>query len=885
MRKVIQWRWPILIGMIVLTAALFMMAPNLTEQAEEAGSFQLPTDADSQRAADILADAGASEETISLVYSLDEPLTEAARTEIAESVASLQDIGKPVTGVLSPFESEEMEDQLVSEDRKTILVPVTVDGSEEDINALADEIRATILPEDLTAYVTGEAIINNDVNTSSQEGLKRTELITVALIFVLLLAVFRSVVTPLIPLAAVGFTYLLSQSLVAFFIDWFGFPVSNYTQIFLVAVLFGIGTDYCILLLSRYKEELQAGHSVEDSIVNTYKTAGRTLFISGIAVFIGFSAIGFADFPIFKSAVGVAVGIAVLLIVLFTVVPFFMATLKEKLFWPSKKSASHNDSKLWIWFSKLSVKRPLLSMFVVALITVPLLFTYDGELSFNTVDEIGSDYESVKGLDAIAEGFGKGDSLPVTIIVNSEEDLVTEASVPYIESISKEVLKIDGVEAVRTITRPTGEELDDLYIDTQLGLLTDGLVEARDGVIDVQGGLNEIQNGLTEVENQLPAGSEASSGAASLQQAADGLGQINEQLTLITGGMQQSGNVEQTAAQLGTISGQLAQIEQGVGAAAGQLQGTAGQVRELGGGLEQLASGIGEANEGLDQIAAGLTTAAQTTRAMSQSESVRETGMYIPDGTLEKEEFAQVLDRYTINDQKAIKMEVILAEDPYSPQAIDVVEQVKSTVEKAAIDTPFEQSEFAYSGISSMNSDLKAISSDDFTRTVIIMLVSLFVVLTVLFRSVVMPVYMIGSLLLTYYTSVAVAELIFVNGLGYDGVSWAVPFFGFVMLVALGIDYSIFLLDRFREEAVDGISIGQAMAVSMAKMGSVIITAAIILAGTFGAMMPSGVLSLVQIATIVITGLLLYGLIVLPLLIPAVTVSFNQGVFWPFKRK
>ncbi|MFP3339284.1 MMPL family transporter, partial [Micrococcus sp. SIMBA_131] len=95
--------------------------------------------------------------------------------------------------------------------------------------------------------------------------------------------------------------------------------------IFLVAVLFGIGTDYCILLLSRYKEELTEGHSVEDAIVNTYKTAGRTLLISGLAVFIGFAAIGFADFPIFKSAVGVAVGIAVLMLVLFTIVPFFMA--------------------------------------------------------------------------------------------------------------------------------------------------------------------------------------------------------------------------------------------------------------------------------------------------------------------------------------------------------------------------------------------------------------------------------------------------------------------------------------------------------------------------------------------------------------------------------
>src|SRR5690606_8751286 len=143
--------------------------------------------------------------------------------------------------------------------------------------------------------------------------------------------------------------------------------------------------------------------------------------------------------------------------------------------------------------------------------------------------------------------------------------------------------------------------------------------------------------------------------------------------------------------------------------------------------------------------------------------------------------------------------------------------------------------------------------------------------------------FMIGSLLLTYYTSVSITELIFVNGLGYDGISWAVPFFGFIMLIALGVDYSIFLLDRFREESINGKNVRDALVTSMAKMGTVIITAAIILAGSFGAMMPSGVLSLVQIATIVITGLLLYGLIILPLLIPAITVSFGRGVWWPFR--
>lgn len=871
MKTVLKLKWPITIGMIILTVALFLLAPNLTEQAEEAGSFQLSQDASSQMAATILADADAADQTISLVIPLEKELDEPMRETLAGMAKDIEALGEPVTSVLNPVESEDLEEQLVSEDQKTILMPVTVDGTDEEVNAVADEIRETVIPEDMTAYVTGEAIINNDVNISAQEGLKRTEIITVVLIFGLLLAVFRSIVTPFIPLVAVGISYLLSQSIVAFLIDWVGFPVSNYTQIFLVAILFGIGTDYCILLLSRYKEELSAGHGVEEAIVNTYKTAGRTLLISGIAVFIGFFAIGFAEFPIFKSAVAVAVGIFVLLLVLFTVVPFFMALLKEKLFWPAKKSAGHKDSNLWIQMSKLSINRPLLSMLVVAVITVPLLFTYNNSLSFNTVDEIGSDYESVKGLRAIEDGFGKGDSLPIEVIVKSNETLTTEAIVPYFEEVSREIEKIDGVEGVRSITRPTGEVIEDLYADKQLGLLSEGLTEAGSG-------LGEVQAGLTEIQTNLAGISEQTRGANGLGEAAAGLEQLNSQLGLVTQGLQQTGNVQQTVGALPQISGGLTEIQQG-------LAGAAGQTGELGAGLMQLSEGVGASNAGLVEIQNGLAEAAEMMQNMSDSKTVRDTGLFIPEGTLEGDEFAQVLDRYTFAEGKGMKMEVILSDDPYSPAAIDTTAKIKDAVERTVTATPLEEADIAYGGISSINNDLQDVSSSDFTNTVTIMLISLFVILAIMFRSLIMPLYMIGSLLLTYYTSISIAELIFVNGLGYDGISWAVPFFGFVMLVALGVDYSIFLLDRFREESANGASVRDAMRTSMAKMGTVIITAAIILAGTFGAMMPSGVLSLVQIATIVITGLLLYGLIVLPLLIPAISVSFDRGVWWPFGNK
>lgn len=881
MHKIIQWRWGIFISLIVLTAALFVAAPNLTKQAEEAGSFQLADDMDSQRAQAILDEAGKSDKTISLVYEF-ESIGETERTDVARVIEELKQNETVVTDVLNPFESEETEAQLVSEDGRIVLVPITVEGTTEEINAFADEVRENVLPQEETVYITGEEIINNDVNLSAQEGLKKTEIITVVLIFGLLLLVFRSIVTPFIPLIAVGFTYLLSQSFVAFFVDWFGFPVSNYTQIFLVAILFGIGTDYCILLLSRYKEELSAGHAIEDAIVNTYKTAGRTVLISGLAVFVGFAAIGFADFPIFKSAVAVAVGIAVLLLILFTVVPFFMATLKQRLFWPSKKAGEHHDSKLWASLSRLSVNRPFVSILVVGLITVPVLFTYDDARSFNMVDEIGDGYDSVRGLNLISEGFGQGESLPVQVILRQDQ-AITESEVPYIEKFASELEKVEGVNGVRALTRPTGEVIDDFYVDTQLSEVSDGLSEAQTGLGDVQTGLDEIEQGLNGIVGQLPSGS--TNAGAPLAEAAAGLNQLNGQLGLIGQGLTATQNIPAAVGQLGQVSAGLTQIESGINEAASALNAQGSQVGELGSGLAQLATGVAEANDGLGQIESGLGEAVSFLQQLSEADALRETGVYLPEGTLTSDEFSPAVERYVFDEGMATQLEVVLEMDPYSPEAIDTVETIKETMNRAVTGTPYADATIGYAGISSINSDLNETSTNDFNRTVAIMLVTLFIVLTALFRSMIMPLYMIASLLLTYYTSAAITELIFVEGLGYDGISWPVPFFGFVILIALGIDYSIFLLDRFREETINGKTVREALIHSMTKMGTVIMTAAVILAGTFGAMIPSGVLSLVQIATIVITGLLLYGLIVLPLLIPAITVSFGDGVWWPFKRK
>ncbi|WP_308160409.1 MULTISPECIES: MMPL family transporter [unclassified Bacillus (in: firmicutes)] len=304
----------------------------------------------------------------------------------------------------------------------------------------------------LDHYYTGNWVISDDLVTNSQEGLKKTEGITVGFILIVLLLVFRSAIAPIIPLVTVGFSYLTAQSIVSLLVDKVNFPLSTFTQIFLVAVLFGNGTDYCILLLSRFKEEMAKNDSVTESIVETYRTAGKTVFFSGVAVMIGFASIGFSTFKLYQSAAAVAIGVAILLIALVTVVPFFMAVLGKKLFWPSKGKLEHSESKFWGLAGRFALARPLIAFIIVGIISVPFLFTYKDQLSFNSLEEISDDFPSIKGFNIISESFGPGESMPTQIVIKNDDQMNTSDYIAITEKMSQELEKVNDVDTVRSVS-------------------------------------------------------------------------------------------------------------------------------------------------------------------------------------------------------------------------------------------------------------------------------------------------------------------------------------------------------------------------------------------------------------------------------------------------
>lgn len=503
--------------------------------------------------------------------------------------------------ITDPFSQTELKDTLIAKDGKTIMVALSVKGGEEVVKELPAKVAALL--SDVTAdhYLTSEGLITEDTIVSSEAGLKKSEYITVVFILLILFVVFRSFIAPFVPLLTVGLSYIVSQSVVAFLVDRFDFPLSTFTQIFMVAVLFGIGTDYCILLISRFKEELATSEDTKSAIITTYRKAGGTVFYSGLAVFVGFLAIGLSKFMLYRSAVAVAVGIAVMMLALVTVVPFFMAVLGKKMFWPSRGKLEHSESRIWGAAGSFSLKRPWAALLIVAAVVVPFLVTYGGKLSFNSMDEIGSNYASVKGFNIISESFGPGESMPGKIIIKNDDRMDTAEYMGLAEKISRELEKVDGVKAVRSMSRPTGEQINDFLIPTQVATLSEGLDQSNEGLTKIQTGLAEASKQLSDNEPKL---NEAVSGSAKLTEGTvelkQGIAALGDGLSRIESG------IKSGSAGAGEIKAGLAQAaasaEQLADANAALLAG----YKQIGTGLTALDGGVAGLQTQLQGVAAAL---------------------------------------------------------------------------------------------------------------------------------------------------------------------------------------------------------------------------------------------------------------------------------------
>ncbi len=799
-----NWRTAALLFWVAAIIVAVIALPNLTKLGQEKGQITLPSNFESEKAATILNDMnndGKSTYEFAIVFHDKDGISSADQKEMDRVLTYFEDHKEKyaITDTFFYNDSKQAENQLVSEDGTTIINQLTIEKDLKSATDVANELNKELDTISLKSYITGSDVVMDDFSQTSQEGVQKTEIIAVILIIVILIAIFRSPVIPFVSLLSVGVAYIVSLSIITKLVEQFNFPFSNFTQVFLVVILFGIGTDYNILLFTRFREELARKNNVLLAMKETYRTAGRTILYSGIAVLFGMVALFFAEFAFYRATGGVAIGVGVLLIVLFTLNPFFMGLLGMKLFWPIKTAKSHSDNKTWGFLAKHSFTKPILGLIIVAIVAIPSILMYSGKLNFNDLTEINDKYESKQAINLISEKFPAGMSSPTTLVIESENKLTDSETLQDIDRLTARLNEIKGVDQVFSVTRPEAKKVDALYLDNQMDTLTSNVQEMEKGTKDIRTGLESAK-------------------AQSAQSTAQAASQLPP-----------------------AVAAQMAQQAEAQG------------------------KGVDQATDGLKKIENGLSETADYTSTLQKDQA---NTLNIPESVLTGKEFKQSLDQYMDGTEKRTTMTIILKENPYTAEAMDVMRDVQKTTH-AFIDgsSTLHETDAYLGGKTMSNLDLEEMSSNDFQRSIIIILIGISIMLLFITRSLAQTMIILVSLIVASFASLGITEWITTTFLHADALSWNVPFFTYIMLITLGVDYSIFLMMRFKELGDDGLSM---IVEACKKMGGVILSAAVILGCTFAALMPSGINTLIQVAIAVIIGLVLLALLLMPVFIPSV---------------
>jgi uncharacterized membrane protein YdfJ with MMPL/SSD domain len=719
MRKIIKWRWPLLAIWLVATTLLTVFQPDVNAILHERGQDPLKADSPSKVASQMLSEMnGTNGMSNILIFFNENKLTDEDMKQIETGIGSLraQQSELGFSQLIDPISIPAAKDSLISPDGTTLMASFILEKEGRNVDDIQKQFDHALQDVKVEYYLSGEDFIQNDYIKASTKGVEKSAVLTVVFILLVLVIMFRSLVIPFVSLAAVGISYLCSMGIAAQVIDKLEFPITSVTQMLLVLILFGIGTDYNILLFNRFKEELANGSSVDDAIVTSYRTAGKTIIYSILTVFIAFAGLTFSEFGIYKSGNVVAIGAVVLVLEILTLTPFLMKTLGTKLFWPSKKVAGHKDSRFWAKLTMISVKHPIITTAIIIILLIPVLLTSGQKLSFDQLKELGNGYSSTKGFSIVGDHFSRGQALPTTVVIKDDAAMNNNEALSVVDKLTNNLKAVEGVVAVSSVTQPQAMPIDLFYMS---------------GALEADGSKKFL----------------------------------------------------------------------------------------------------------------------------------------IPEQVLASRDFQLSEASFMSQDRLITKLIVILKDDPYSPAALDTIERINDTTTSTLKETVLGDSSYGAAGPSSMTYDMNNAQIKAFNSTAIIVIISVLLVLIFVIRAFWPAVYIVFALLASYYVAMSASKLVTEYVIGADGVSSFVPFFSFIVIVAVGVDYSIFLMMRYKEYG--DIAPKEAIVKAAKSVGGVIISAMVILGGTFATLIPSGLVLLIELAAAVIVGLVVLCFILLPMLVPA----------------
>jgi RND superfamily putative drug exporter len=424
--SMVRWRWVVLgVWLVVLVVVGGLLAPK-APKALKGGGFIDP-DSESAKAAAILDtefNASTFTSAVAVFHStsgtVDDSTFKDQVTRTADSLAAVHG----VRSVQTFYSSENP--LLVSADRHTTFALVPLEGNEGDIQELVPDLRASIKNIPLEHYLTGTPAVNSDLQSTSEDDLKRSEVYTVPIVVILLLLVFRTVVAALLPLLigacsivlALGGMYLVSTQT----------EVSIFALNVTTMIGLGLGIDFSLILVNRFREEVANGRRVDDAVVTSMATAGRSITYSALTVLLAM----FVLTLLFNLLVVRSISLGVMLVAFtgllagVTLLPAVLAILGHRIEWarvvPRGRKVADPAANAGFWYrlSMAIMQRPWVWLAVsLGILLILALPVRELTLYGATAAIMPPDIESTHGVQVMNDAFGQSRLTPIQLVLKA----------------------------------------------------------------------------------------------------------------------------------------------------------------------------------------------------------------------------------------------------------------------------------------------------------------------------------------------------------------------------------------------------------------------------------------------------------------------------------
>jgi RND superfamily putative drug exporter len=365
-------------------------------------------------------------------------------------------------------------------------ISLSVGGSsneaKNDVRIIRDliKLQLQVVGPGYGVYVSGDAALEVDTVDAVGKDTSRVDPITVILIVLFVGLFFRSVLSPWIPLMTIGLAYFVTTAVI-YLLGTYVMPIHYSVTMLILVVMLGAGTDYCIFIMSRYREERITGHPKEAAVKTSLMWAGESIATSGATVMIGFGALMISQYSMVRSmgmALVVAVGITLLFAL--TMLPSLLVLIGDRVFWPNTMAkatqrAKSLDERGGGYFRKsvrFSLKHSKAIVMAALIISVPAIYLYFALVpSYDFMASLPS-AESKQGINALGAGFGEGTITPTYIVVHYNRPILeangslnlTAAS--ELEQYSVLVAGQNNIRSLSGPTRPFGKPVNGTYLET-----------------------------------------------------------------------------------------------------------------------------------------------------------------------------------------------------------------------------------------------------------------------------------------------------------------------------------------------------------------------------------------------------------------------------------